>query len=98
MKMTLTTSQAVDILMKDDYASWTREGATALVEWLDEIDENAELDLVAIRCQYTQYGSAEAAVWDLLGAEIEKDQAVEKLENEGILIARGKFGVIVLNQ
>lgn len=77
MKTTLTTSQATDLLKADTYASWSRSGARALVEYLEQLEEDCgteiEFDAVAIRCDCSEYDSAlEAAV----------DQGFEPLEDE----------------
>lgn len=62
MKQTLSTSQAADILRSDQYAGWSYNGAYALIEYLEEVEEDMgediELDVVAIRCDFTEYGSA----------------------------------------
>lgn len=82
MKMTLSTDHAARILMEDDNANWSWAGARALVEFLDEIDEDMELDVVAIRCDYTEYESLHAWAKDYfkdglndsaLGTEDEED-------------------------
>ena len=56
---TLTTNQAVQELLKDDYASWSYEAATALVEWLEELEDSSgepiEFDPVALRCDFSEY-------------------------------------------
>jgi hypothetical protein len=47
--------------MQDDNANWTRAGAFALAEYLQELEEDAgeemEMDVVAIRCDFSQYDS-----------------------------------------
>lgn len=62
MKQTLSTGQAADILLRDQYAGWSYKGAYALVEHLeqyeDDCSEELEMDVVAIRCEFTEYGSA----------------------------------------
>jgi len=62
MKLTLTTSAAVELLKVDQYARWSRSGAFALVEHLEQIEEDCgteiEFDFVAIRCDYSEYESA----------------------------------------
>ena len=56
---TLTTNQAVQELLKDDYASWSYEAATALVEWLEELEDSSgepiEFDPVGLRCEFSEY-------------------------------------------
>lgn len=60
---TLTTNQAVNELLKDEYANWSFEGATALVEWVEALEDSTgepiELDVVALRCEWTEATSAE---------------------------------------
>lgn len=62
MKITLTTSQAADLLNADTNANWSRSGAYALVEYLEELEEDTgetiKFDAVAIRCDYSEYESA----------------------------------------
>jgi hypothetical protein len=62
MKTTLTTSAAANILAEDEYSSFSRLGAFALVEYLEQLEEDCgeemEFDSVAIRCDFAEYGSA----------------------------------------
>jgi hypothetical protein len=62
MKATLSTSQAADLLKSDTNARWSRAGARALVEHLEQLEEDCgteiEFDAVAIRCDYSEYNSA----------------------------------------
>ena len=68
---TLSTSQAADILLQDDFANWTRPGAFALCEYLEELSEDMEepvkIHPVDIRCEYSEYGSAAEAVEQYTG-------------------------------
>lgn len=61
MKITLSTSQAIEILRADNSANWSYNGAEALIKWLDETDDETddetELDVAAIRCGYSEYES-----------------------------------------
>ena len=61
MKTTLTTRQIVDALGTDKNANWSYQGASALAEYLEEIEgdtgEELELDVVAIRCDYSEHPS-----------------------------------------
>ena len=90
MIRTLTTSKAADLLMGDEYAGWTYHGARALVEHLEELEEetgiSVEFDVVAIRCEYSEYASATAAALELSdweyrpeewGADYDEDEAEE---------------------
>jgi|TARA_R110000751_G_scaffold297995_1_gene407787 hypothetical protein len=59
MKTTLNTSEAASLLMADENADWTRAGAYALIEHLEQIEEDCntefEFDRVALRCDYSEY-------------------------------------------
>lgn len=65
MKIELSTSQAVDTLLKDEYADWSHNAAIALIEYYESIEnecgEPIDLDPVAIRCDWTEYSSIEEA-------------------------------------
>ena len=56
---TLTTNEAVQELLKDEYANWSYEAATALVEWIEEFEEDQgepiEFDPVGLRCEFSEY-------------------------------------------
>lgn len=64
----LTTTDVADKLLADENAGWSRAGAYALAEYLqeleDDIGEEFELDVVALRCEYSEYPSAAEAVKD----------------------------------
>ena len=61
MKTTLTTSHAAEILASDENSSFSRLGAYALVEYLEQMEEDCgeeiEFCQVAIRCDYSEYAS-----------------------------------------
>ena len=61
MKNTLNTSEAASLLMADDNAAWSMAGAFALVEYLEQVEEDCgteiEFDRVAIRCEYSEHES-----------------------------------------
>tara|TARA_A100001515_G_scaffold63613_1_gene50399 strand:+ start:33 stop:320 length:288 start_codon:yes stop_codon:yes gene_type:complete len=58
MKKLVYEYEFVDALMSDEYASFSREGAIALYNFIEEAyDENYEFDSVAIRCTYSEYDS-----------------------------------------
>ena len=67
MKQTLTTTEAAELLLRDENAAWSRGGAYALIEYLEEHEEESapmEFDHVAIRCDFKEYSSAtEAAAY-----------------------------------
>lgn len=75
MKMDLTTSQAANILLEDDNANWSRAGALALVEYLEELEEDCGMAInlcpVAIRCDYSEYDSLEDWAREYFGTSYE---------------------------
>ena len=60
--MTLNTYQIADALKNDTNASWSYAGANALAEYLEEYEESTgeemELDVCAIRCDFSEYSYA----------------------------------------
>jgi len=110
MHQTLSTSEAVDILRADKYAGWSAAGARALVEYLeqteDETGERIEIDPVALRCEFSEYSSAREAAADLgwngttddADEDAEEQAALEWLRDRTVAIVfdgRDASGVIV---
>lgn len=65
MKEYLTSSECVRRLLDDSNANWSRAGATALVQYLEEqeieTDNEQEFCVVDIRCIYSEWESAAEA-------------------------------------
>ena len=63
MKYTLSTYEAAERLFNDENANWTRAGAFALVEYLEELEDDIgeEIDFCpcGLRCDFSQYSSLE---------------------------------------
>jgi len=59
MKTTLTTYDIANALINDEFAGWSRAGAFALAEYLEEYEESTgeelELDVIAIRSEFTEF-------------------------------------------
>ena len=86
MKKTLTTSEAVSELMNDEYAGWSYRGARALIEYLEELEQELdiaiELDVAPLRCEYSEYESALNAFEDY-GYHIDyKDELEDMTDDE----------------
>lgn len=82
MKITLDANDIAQELYKDrENNSFSWDGCMALAAWLDEMDTeagtNSEFDAVAIRCDYSEYGSAVDAVRDLYGDEVADGMGVD---------------------
>ncbi len=65
MKITLTTYQIAGYLMQDTNAKWSRAGAYALADYLQELEndtgEEQEMDVVGIRCDFSEFSTAAEA-------------------------------------
>jgi hypothetical protein len=61
MKMTLNTYQIADELKRDTCARWSYNGSLALAEHMEEYEESTgeemELDVCAIRCDFSEYSN-----------------------------------------
>ena len=61
MHINLSTDEATRLLKKDDNADWSWSGAFALIEYLEDLEEQTnqkiEFDRVAIRCDYSEHSS-----------------------------------------
>jgi len=78
MKTTLSTNEVTHALLQDDNAAWSYEGAKAFAEYLDDMEvqmeEEMELDVVALRCDFSEHESAVDCIDDLgYGFESELD-------------------------
>ena len=100
MKNTLNTSEAASLLMADDNAAWSMAGAFALVEYLEQVEEDCgteiEFDRVALRCEYSEHESLQEWAryyftdemrFDLLeGSENPADTICDYIHEHGQLI------------
>ncbi len=101
MKKTLSTSDIAHALKQDENANWSWAGAQAMAEWLEETEEDTgaeiELDVVSIRCDYSEYSSLEdwadeyfqdsQASDEENGADNEStDEEIEKMLRENIKV------------
>ena len=88
-----TTNEMIQMLRNDQYANWSYEGAEALIDYLeqlsDDIGENIELDVVELRCHYSEYSS-----WDELKEDY-RDHSEEYIR--GYVVAEGE-GFIITRQ
>jgi hypothetical protein len=83
MKLTLNTRQVASYLAADKDANWSYSGALALAEYLEEMEESTgeeiELDVCAIRCEYSESASLQAWLSDYYGQPL-----AAALESAGI--------------
>lgn len=63
IKETMGSTEVAYILINDEYAGWSRAGAFALAEYLEdfseEIQQDYTLDVVAIRCDFNEFEDIE---------------------------------------
>ena len=86
MKLELTTYDIANRLLEDEYANWSRAGALALAEWLEELEEGTGeetmLDVVAIRCDFSEHGSLQQWASDYGGLDYLELDTSEDTSNE----------------
>ena len=86
MKITVSTSQAANELMSDTNANWSRAGAYALAEYLEEYEESTgeeiELDTCAIRCDFSEHSSLQDWAHDYFSNALEELGFDETEEND----------------
>ena len=63
MKMTIDAN-----MMKEMFKSWDRdyytyEGCEGLEEWYDEVDPDFNFDVIAICCEWNEYGNTPCLTW-----------------------------------
>jgi len=60
---TMTEHEFVDAIVSDEYNSMSYEGARALFEYFEQLEESIgekiEFDCVAIRCEFSEYENLE---------------------------------------
>ena len=63
MIKTVSKYKFTEDLLDDEYANWSYSGASALFEYLTELEEDTgeqiEFDRVALRCEYSEYENLE---------------------------------------
>ena len=101
MKYIMSTSEATDMLLKDENAGWSYEAARTLVEWFEQREEEAgeemELDVCEIRCEWSQWDSASEAAesWGYVADEgAEEEEALLWLDKRTIVL-QFSSGVVV---
>ncbi len=86
MKTTLSTSAAAEILANDENSSFSRLGAYALVEYLEQLEEDCGEEIefchVSIRCDYSEYDSLQEWAHDYFSNALEELGFDETEEND----------------
>ena len=101
MKKTLSTSEAADLLMADTNAGWSYAGARALVEYMEQLEddtgEEIECDAVALRCEFSEYESAREAAEEY-GWEPDEGADSEDAEEAALEWMNGRTTVIEFSE
>ena len=87
MKTTLNTHDITAALLNDNNAAWAYNAAKALAEFLEEYEEDCdvelELDVVAFRCEFSEYSSLEEWLTDYYGQTLEESFKSAGVDLEG---------------
>jgi hypothetical protein len=87
MKKTLTNYEIAHELLQDDNAAWTRTGAFALADYFESIEmdtnEELELDVVAIRCDFTESQSLQDWIADHYGKPLGESIKLAGIDLDG---------------
>lgn len=103
MKQTLTTTQAVYMLLNDTARTWSYNGAKALVEYMEQAEEDCgeewEFDVVQLRCDWSEYSAATECAgdygWEWCNDdELEGDEEEEAKEQSALDYLKGRTTVI----
>ena len=94
MKTEMTTYECAKALNHDEYANWTRSAAFALVEYLEQMEEDCgtsiEFDPVALRCEFSEYKSLQDFAneyWATDSQRLTRDEVIkEYIEHRSTLI------------
>ena len=82
----MTTYECAKALTHDEYANWTRSGAFALVEYLEQMEEDCgtqiEFDPVALRCEYSEYTDLLGWAYEYWGTGEWKDELGFNIDEE----------------
>ncbi len=107
MKMTIGTYDVAEMLINASEKAWTRSGALAMSEWLQDMEEDSgmeiEIDPIGIQCGYTEYKSVVEAAgeygWEPDSAEYAEQQeaAARQYLEARTEIRLFSGGVLVLN-
>lgn len=98
MFRTLSTDEAIKLLKNDNNAGWSWSGATALIEYLEDLEDSLEqpmeFDRVSIRCEYFEYSSALEAAQDYGFTSPENEDDDNEIESAALAYLQDRTAVI----
>jgi len=75
MNQILSTTEAAQLLINDENANWSRAGAFALAEYLEELElsQNYEIqfDTIALRCEYSEFECLKNWIKEYYGEDLQ---------------------------
>lgn len=105
--MTIGIFDVADMLINASEKAWTRSGALAMAEWLQDMEEDSgmeiEIDPIGILCGYTEYDSVMEAAgeydWqpDTTEYADQQEAAARQFLEKRTEIRLFSGGVLVLN-
>ena len=90
MKTNVTLSDFRAAFIKKDRDSFSYEGYEALYNFLNDNDEDMELDVIAIDCEFCEYANFEA-----LQADYNSIESMDDLNDNTIVIMIDKKSFII---
>jgi len=93
MIQTINQSQFIDAFRAMGRETQFSYGALcALFEWLEEIDENYDLDVIALCCEFTEYADIEEFNNAYNNGDTDNNYSIEDIESctTVILISKGE--------
>lgn len=97
----VSSYEAVDLLLRDEYAGWSPAGARVLIEHLEQLEEDLgepiEFDRVAFRCDYSEYSSLEEVASDYNLGDLPLDELEDHIRDNGGDVIEFDGGVIIRN-
>ncbi|MCA2652879.1 hypothetical protein [Microcystis sp. M061S2] len=98
MYINLSLTEAISLLISDDNAGWSWDGAEALAKYLedleDSLDKAIEFDRVSFRCEYSEYSSALEAAQDYGFTPPKNEDDDEEIESAAIAYLEDQTTVI----
>lgn len=85
MKITVTAEMMKKTMQEINRDYFTLEGLNAILEMLDDIDENAEFDPIAICCDFTEYDDGNALLNDygyMVDGDLDEEEKLNALIKE----------------
>ena len=100
MYQQLTTDDMISMLLQDDNANWSTEGARRLAEHLEDLSEDIEpammsFNVVDIRCEYSEYTTEE--LHEAYGVGDDPSETVDQVRDNTILLDVAENHYIVLD-